>query len=372
MDNGSKRLSTGKNCSLWGIVLNLFLFSIKLLVSIFSGSLSAVTDALNNLTDASASIVSLIGFRFSEKRADSEHPYGHARAEYLSALVVAMFTFFIGFELIKSAVSEIISPSHLKLSPMVFALLALSVVIKIIMAVFNHRAGKKINSGTLLATAADSRNDAIITTGVIASYIITHFFKVAIDGYISLAIAVFICFSAFFLVKSTFGPLLGQAPDKSLVDYIHQKILSYPSVLGAHDLILHDYGPHKRFASVHVEMAAENDVMESHDIIDSMERDFLLNDNINMIVHLDPIVTDLNTRSLRQSVSQIASKIHPECTIHDLRILNNEVSFDCVKPADCNMSDEALITAFDVAIRMSNPDYRVKITIDSSFSPIIH
>ena len=366
----TQRLQIGKRCSFAGIILNIFLFAIKLAASLISGSLAAITDALNNLTDASASIVSLIGFRLSEKSADDEHPYGHARAEYLSALVVAMFTFFIGFELIKTSVSEIISPSQLQLSPIVFIFLIVSVAIKIIMAIFNYSMGKRINSPSLIATGADSRNDAIITSGVIAGYIITHFTQIAIDGYISLAIAVFICFSGVLLVKGTFGPLLGQAPDKALVDYIRNKILSYPSVLGTHDLIVHDYGVGRRFASVHVEMSAELDVMKSHEIIDSIEEDFITNDKINMIIHMDPIGKE--NMSLRHTINTIAKKIHPDCTIHDLKVSGNEIFFDCVKPEGCSLSDDSFIAAFDVALRMIKPNYIIHITIDSSFSPIIN
>ncbi|MBQ8002830.1 MAG: cation transporter [Clostridia bacterium] len=371
MSNETKRISVGKRYSVAGICANLFLFIIKLTASILSGSLSAIADSLNNLSDASASIVSLIGFRLSEKRADSEHPYGHARAEYLSALIVAMFTVFIGFELVKTSVSEIINPSSLTLSPTVFCIMGLSVIIKFVMAVLNRATGKKINSGTLIATAADSRNDAVITTGVIIGYIVSSRIGYSVDGYVSLVVAIFICASGIMLTKSTLDPLLGKAPDKELVDYIQTKILSYPAVLGAHDLIIHDYGHHKRFASVHVEMAAEQDSLTSHDIIDVIEEDFLSSDNINMIIHLDPIETDDSTRSLRRIVLNVAKKLHPDCTIHDLKVKDDTVSFDCIKPDDCNLSEEAFITAFTVALQMVIPEYSVRIKIDSSFSPII-
>ncbi len=370
--NETQRLKVGKKYSIAGIGANLFLFVLKLSVSIISGSLSAITDALNNLTDASASIVSLIGFRLSEKRADSEHPYGHARAEYLSALVVAMFTLFIGFELIKTSISEIISPTALTLSPAVFIILFLTVVIKIVMAVTNYIAGKRINSGALIAASTDSRNDALVTTGVIIGYAVTHYTHIPVDGYISLLVALFICAGGIMLTKSTLSPLLGEAPNKELVNYIHTKILSYPSILGAHDLILHDYGPHKRFASVHVEMSAEHDALKCHEIIDRIEDDFLNCDNINMIIHLDPIPADEAALAARRTVSDIALKIHPDCTVHDLKIKDNIIAFDCVKPEDCTLSDEALIAAFDVAVRMVYPDCEIKITVDSSFSPIIN
>lgn len=369
--NKSDRLSRGKKCSVVSILLNLLLFAIKLAASIISGSLSAIADAFNNLTDVASNVVGLIGFRFSEKRADNEHPYGHARAEYLSALIVAMIVVLIGFEFIKTAIKDIISPSSISLSPAVFAIMALSVVIKILMAVYNYTAGEKINSPTLIATAADARNDAIMTSGIIAGYIISHVTNLYLDGYISLVLSVVILAQGISLIKTTFDPLIGQAPDKELVEYIHAKILSYPNILGTHDLIIHDYGVGKRFASVHVEMSAELDVMESHDIIDTMEREFLEGDNINMIVHMDPIKSGEEENPLRHTIGLIAKKIHPDCTIHDLKINGNHISFDCVKPDGCTASDDAITTAFDVALRVINPEYKVKITIDSSFSPII-
>lgn len=368
----SKRLAYGKGCSVTGIFINLFLFAIKLAASILSGSLAAIADAFNNLTDSAASIVSLIGFRLSEKSADSEHPYGHARAEYLSALVVAMITLIIGFEFIKTAVKDIISPRDIVLTGAVFIIMLISVAAKLIMWAYNCRIGKKINSTALIATAADSRNDALMTTAVLIGYAISYFTDLKLDGYLSLLLSVFIFASGISLIKSTFDPLLGQAPDKLLVAHIHQKILSYPGILGAHDLIIHDYGPEKRFASVHVEMPAEQNIIESHDIIDRIEQDFLSNDNINMIIHLDPIITgDDSTVSLYRAISHIAAKIHPECTIHDLRVDGSMISFDCVKPADCPLSDEALTAAFDVALRLSDSAYSIKVTVDSSFSPII-
>ena len=370
MNNNPSRLQTGKKCSLTGIVLNIFLFVIKLTASLISGSLAAITDAFNNLTDASSSIISLIGFRMSEKSADDEHPYGHARAEYLSALIVAMVILILGFEFIKTALKEIISPAPITVSPALFVIMAISVCVKTGMAFYNYRTGKSINSKTLIATGDDSRNDAIVTTGVIAGYIISYFTDVSVDGYVSLVIALFIFINGIMLIKSTMDPLLGQAPSKELVEYIRTKIISQPSVLGAHDLIVHDYGVGRRFASVHVEMSAELDVMKSHDIIDAIEQDFLKNDNINMIIHMDPIGSE--DMSLRLTVNTIAKKIHPECTIHDLKSTDNEIFFDCVKPTGCPLSDDSLVAAFDVALRMINPEYVVHVTVDAGFSPIIN
>ncbi len=372
MNYNKERMKWGKRCSVFGIILNLFLFSLKLFASIISGSLASVADAFNNLTDSFASIISLVGFRLSEKNADSDHPYGHARAEYLSALLVSVVIVFIGFEFLKTSIGDIVSPGRLALSPLLFIILALSVILKIIMAVFNHAVGKKINSNTLIATAADSRNDAVMTFGIIAGYLLSYLLHINLDAYISLIISIFILFSGVVLIKSTIDPLLGQAPSKETVSYIKEKILSYPNVLGTHDLIVHDYGSGKVFAAVHVEMPYDLDVMESHGIIDKMEDDFLSNDNIHMIIHFDPIKEGDDLSHLRKSINLIASKIHEDCTIHDLKRDGNNIIFDCVKPEGCPLNDEAVIWSFDVALRLINPEYKVKITIDSGFSPIIN
>ncbi len=365
------RIDLGKKCAVTGIVLNILLFLLKLSASIFTGSLASAADALNNLTDSFSSIVSFFGFRFSEKSADSDHPYGHARAEYLSALIVSVIVVFVGFELAKTAVSCIITPKRLTLSPILFIFLAISVVVKIFMAVMNNIAGKRISSATLIATAVDSRNDAVLTSCVILGYAISYFTQLYLDGYISLIVSAFILFSGISLIKSTIDPLLGRAPSDEMVSHIKNKILSYPGILGTHDLIVHDYGANRIFASVHVEMPYDLDVMESHAIIDKMEDDFLSDDNINMIIHYDPINEGDDLPSLRNTIAFIASKIHPECTIHDLKQSGNIIIFDCVKPPSCHLADDAIISAFDVALRLINNEYTVKITIDSGFSPII-
>ncbi len=371
MNENNSRINIGKKCSLLGILLNLLLFGIKLFASIISHSLSAITDAFNNLSDASSGIISYVGFLLSSRDADTEHPYGHARYEYLSALGVAAVILFIAFEFLKTAVKEILNPTPITISPLLFVIMVISVALKLCMMIYFSHMGKKINSDTLIATAVDARNDVFMTSAVIIGYILSTLFSAQSDGFISLVIALFIFISGISLIKDTIDPLLGQAPDKEKVAYIQHKILSYPNILGTHDLIIHDYGHEKTFASVHVEMSAELTPMESHDIIDKIEEDFRLNDNIHMIIHMDPIEQSSHLTEIRDIVNLIAKTIHPQCSIHDLKLKDSVIEFDCCKPASCTLSDEALITAFKVALCVKAPSYDAKITIDTGFSPII-
>ena len=267
------RAAYGKLSGLIGIFCNMLLFLGKFLVGTFSGSVSITADAVNNLSDAASSIISLVGFRLAERPADADHPYGHARYEYLSGLTVAVLILLIGFELLKNSLDKVLHPAVVEFQAMTAIVLIGSILVKLWMAALNYRMGKSIHSSTLEATAADSRNDVISTTAVLIAALLSHFFHVDLDGYMGIAVAAFILFSGVGLIKETLDPLLGKAPDPELVAQIEKKILSYPGVLGIHDLLIHDYGPGRLFASVHVEMSAEEDVLKSHDIIDTIEWD---------------------------------------------------------------------------------------------------
>ncbi len=358
-----------------GIALNALLAAGKFLAGVLSGSVSIMADAANNLSDASASVVSLLGFKMAEKPADDEHPYGHARYEYLAGLTVAVLIMVIGFELGRSSVEKLLRPEPVQFSWLSVGILAASVAVKLWMMRFNRHVGEAINSKTLIATAQDSRNDVITTLAVLAAALISHFAGVELDAWIGLAVAAFILYSGFGLIKDTLDPLLGQAPDPELVQEIRDTILSYPGVLGTHDLLLHDYGPGRRFGSVHVEMAAENDVLDSHDVIDDMERDFLKQHNLHMIVHLDPIVTsDPVVQDLRQWLAHAVTQIHPELSVHDLRVVkgkgHSNAIFDCIRPHDLSMSDDELKQALCRLVREHDPKFRCVITIDDSFAAV--
>lgn len=364
----SERLALGQMCGLLGIALNCVLFVIKLTAGLISRSVSVSADALNNLTDASASLVSLIGFKLSERKADKEHPFGHARAEYLSALGVSVIIILIGFELLRTSAGKIFHPSPVSFTPGVFVILAVSVAVKLFMFFYNRRIGRLIGSSTLKATACDSRNDCITTLGVLFGGVLSCAFSLNLDGFIGSLVAVFIIANGIGLINETVNPLLGSAPDGELVDKIQKLILSYPCVLGAHDLIIHDYGPGHRFASVHVDMPAEKNIIESHEIIDAMEKTFREEMNIELVVHLDPIVTsDGFLSSLRHKIEQIAYSIHPLCTIHDFSISGSLISFDCFKPPECTLSDETVKHIFTTETEKISPSYRVSVTVDRGF-----
>lgn len=366
------RTAYGRLAGWTGIICNMLLFAGKLLAGLLSGSVSVTADAVNNLSDASSSIISLLGFKMASKPADSEHPYGHARFEYLSGLLVALLILVIGFELLKSSISEIISPSGVDFSWVTFGILLASVLMKLWMAVFNKKIGKTIDSQAIIATAADSRNDVISTLAVLLGNVIAMLTKIELDGWMGTAVALFILYSGVGLVKDTISPLLGNAPDPKLVKMIEKKIMSYPGVLGTHDLMVHDYGPGRQFASVHVEMAAEEDVLANHDVIDNIERDFKENDGINMIIHFDPIVTkDDVVSNMRLWLVGIVQSIDTSLSIHDFRMVpgktHTNLIFDCVVPPEFRLTGKEVKDEIARRVSAEKPDYYCVITIDSSY-----
>lgn len=366
------RTAYGNLASWVGIFCNLLLCAGKFLAGTLSGSISIAADAVNNLSDASSSVVSLIGFKLGARPADEEHPYGHARFEYLAGLAVAVMVLVIGVELLKSSVEKILNPAPVTFSWVAMAVLAASIVVKLWMALFNRTLGKRINSGSLIATAADSRNDVLSTSAVLIASLISHFAQVELDGWMGAAVALFILYSGVGLVRDTIDPLLGLAPDQELVQHIHDKIMSYPGVLGTHDLMVHDYGPGRQFASAHVEMAVETDPMESHDTLDNIEQDFKDEDGLIITLHYDPIVTDdPHVQDLRNWIDEQVRAIDPRCSIHDLRTVPGpthvNVIFDCMRPADLPLSADELRDRVAGIVKEKVPNAVCKITIDESY-----
>lgn len=371
------RMIYGKFSSWVGIICNILLFTGKFIAGSVSGSVSITADAVNNLSDASSSIISLFGFKLSSRPADEEHPFGHGRYEYLSGLMVSVLIMVIGIELFKSSCDKILHPTQVEFGLLAGIILAVSIAVKLWMAYFNTKIGNVIHSQTLIATAADSRNDVISTAAVLIASIISCFAPVNLDGVMGLAVAIFILYSGFGLIKDTLDPLLGKAPDPELAEHIQKTILSYEGVLGTHDLIVHDYGPGRQFASVHVEMAAESDVLKCHDIIDNIERDFRKNFNLHMIIHYDPVVTnDPSVNNLRHWLSEQVKTIDPCLSIHDLRIVpgitHTNVIFDCVVPHTLDVSASEITSRIKKMVSDKYPDYLCVITIDASFAAIPH
>ncbi len=368
------RTAYGKLSGWVGIVCNLLLCAGKFIVGFLSGSVSITADAANNLSDAASSIISLLGFKLAGKSADDEHPYGHARYEYISGFIVAVIVLIIGFELFTGSIEKIINPTAVEFSWVTIGVLGGSILVKLWLMLFNLKIGKIISSGTLKATAADSRNDCISTFVVLVAALISHFCNVELDGYMGVLVALFILYSGINLVREAMSPLLGKAPDEEMVEEIRDKIMAYDGVLGTHDLMVHDYGPGRVFASVHVEMAAERDVLESHDVIDNIERDFLQN-GLNLVVHYDPIVTsDAAVGDMRREISEIARKIDERLSIHDLRMVpgpsHTNVIFDCVIPHNFSMPEEELKAEISRFVQLNHPDHFCVITVENSFAPM--
>lgn len=371
------RASYGKLSGMVGILCNVLLFAAKFIVGTLTASVAITADAFNNLGDASSGIVSFLGFKMASRPADKEHPYGHARYEYLAGLTVCVLILVIGVELFKESFVKILNPKPVEFSWVAVLVLVLAIVVKLWLAVFNRNLGKKISSQTLLATAEDSRNDVIATGTVILATVLSHLTSLSLDGYMGLCVALFILYSGVKLVKETLDPILGKAADEELVKEIEKRIMEYPGVFGTHDLMIHDYGPGRQFGSVHVEVAAEEDVLKSHDMVDNIERDFLRDLNIHLIVHMDPIITkDESVRNLRHWLAKEVKKVHEELTIHDVRVVPGEthtnVIFDCVVPQGLRRSDEEIKDAIDVLVRETHPNYYCVITIDHSYTEMIN
>ena len=366
------RARLGQRAGLVGIGCNIALAAAKAAVGWAAGSIAITADAVNNLSDASSNIVSMLGFKLASRPADPGHPYGHGRYEYLAGLVVAVLVAAVGIELVRDSLGKIMRPTPTEFGAVTAAVLLASMAVKLWMMRYNRRMGRAIGSETLEATAIDSRNDVIATGAVLAASALSAATGIALDGWAGLAVGVFIILSSFDLVRDTLDPLLGSAPDPQMVEHIRRKILSYPGVLGTHDLMIHDYGPGRQFASAHVEMAAETDPLESHDLLDNIEQDFKEQDGLIMTLHYDPIVTnDPEVHDLRHRIAELAQTIDPRITIHDLRIVpgptHTNVIFDIVRPTDLPLTEDELRARAGDLVRGIMPEAVCKITVDSSY-----
>lgn len=355
-----------------GIVCNLLLCLFKFAAGMLSGSIAISADAMNNLSDASSSVITLLGFRMAARPADQKHPYGHGRTEYLSGLAVSVMVMLIGLELAKSSVGKIVAPEPVQCGWLPVTILVVSICVKLWMAAFNRAVGKKINSAALEATAADSRNDVFSTGAVLLATLVQGVTGWMLDGWMGLAVAAFILYSGYGLIQDTIAPLLGQAPDPELVAHIYKKARSYPGVLGIHDLIVHDYGPGRQFASLHVEMSAAQDVLEGHEIIDSLERDFSENDGLHVVIHYDPIVTsDARVGEAREYLARRVKEIDPQLTLHDLRMVPGEnrtnLIFDLVVPYGFGIAEDELKDRVSALAREKNPGWTCVITVENSY-----
>lgn len=354
-----------------GILLNTLLCLGKLLAGMITGSIAIIGDALNNLSDAASSVITLIGFRLAGQAADEEHPFGHGRMEYLAGLVVSMAILLMGFELGKSSVEKLLHPEELDFSWLAVVILAASVAVKVWMYFFNRTLAQKIGSETMAATAADSLSDSAATSVVLLATLVGHFFHWKIDGFAGLLVAVFILKTGWEAAKDTLDPLLGRPMDPELAADIDQLVLSHDNILGIHDLVYHDYGPGRAMMSFHAEVPADADLLEMHDLIDHIERELKEKHHIETVIHMDPVVNDERTAALREQVAYLAQQLDPCLTIHDLRITagphHTNVLFDVMVPYGFRLTDHQVVSQLRQDVEALSPKYSAVIQVDHSY-----
>ena len=364
------RARIGKLSGAVGIICNCLLAAGKLIVGHMTSSMSITADGLNNLSDGASSIVTLLGFKLAEKPADRKHPYGHARIEYIAGLTVAVMILFIGLELGKSSVEKLIDPEPIEFSFTAVWVLCASILVKLFMMLFNLKMGRRINSNALLATAADSRNDVMTTSAVLAASIVEHFYDVRIDGVMGIAVSLFILYSGIKLAGETMSPLLGEGANPELQKQITDYIDGCPMVLGCHDLMVHDYGPGRRYASIHVEIDKNEDPMACHARIDRMERECLKNYGTHLVIHYDPVVTDdPEVNSTKRLVNTIIKVRDGRLTIHDFRMVDDgesvKMSFDMILPEDLRGQEQSIKETVEKALNsLDSKKYYADITFD--------
>ncbi len=346
--NPNTRSAYGKLCGGFGIFLNICLFVGKLIAGLLSNSIAIIADAVNNLSDAASSAITLIGFKISEQKPDKDHPYGHGRVEYISGLLISIAIVFMGFELIKSSIEKIIHPQEMACDMITVAILVASILVKIYMFSYNRSIGKKIESVVMSATATDSLSDTIATFVVLLSTLIYQFTGLNIDAYCGVLVGLFILYSGCNAAKETISPLLGQPPKPEFVDQIKDLVMSHEEILGIHDMIVHDYGPGRIMASLHAEVDSKGNIMEIHDLIDRIENEIQEQCNCQAVIHMDPIlVNDPYTDELKEIVRKIIDELDPNIHFHDFRVVkgptHTNIIFDILLPFDYQYKDEYVV-----------------------------
>ena len=373
MEDGALRRAYGTLCGAVGIGLNILLFMGKFFAGQLSGSIAVTADAFNNLSDAGSSAVTLLGFRLAGKKPDTDHPFGHGRIEYISGLIVAGLILLMGVELAKSSFDKILHPEEVTFSALAVAILAVSVAVKLYMWFYNRRIGGKLRSAAMEATAMDSLSDAAATFAVLLATLIGKWTGLAVDGYVGLLVALFILFSAYKAAKETLSPLLGQAPDPELVQRIRDIVAEHDTVVGIHDLVVHDYGPGRQMVSLHAEVPASGDILQLHDVIDNIERELHEKLHVQAVIHMDPIVTDDETvDALRRQVAELVRQVEPRMTVHDLRVIrgttHTNLVFDAVLPLDAAITPAEAGRRIREKVAELDGDYYAVVTVEHSFT----
>ncbi|TDW14785.1 cation diffusion facilitator family transporter [Breznakia blatticola] len=373
--DGKVRSAYGRLASIYGIFWNMILFTSKLTIGLLFHSVSIQADAFNNLSDAGSSILSLISFIFAAQPADKEHPFGHERLEYIFSMIIAFIILFFGMQLVFSSVTDIIHPKNVVVTIPMVVVLIISIVVKIYMYAYNHAYGKRIGSTVMQATAVDSFSDVLGTSVVLIGLLISHVFAIQLDGFLGVIVALFVLKAGWGIVSETFTKLIGEAPSVDFTKKVAAKILSYPGVLGVHEMIVHSYGPDQTFVTIHVEISSKEDMMEAHSTIDDIENDFLVQDNIHLVIHMDPIdIDDPYTNQMRKEMEQVMHDIDPRFSLHDFRVVktktHNNFIFDVEVPIDCKMKRQDIIDVIESKIPQGEvPNYGV-INVDRAYAPM--
>ena len=360
-----------------GLACNLFLFALKLIIGLLTGSISIAADAFNNLSDGLSCLISIVGFKVSGKEPDAKHPFGYGRTEYIAGLIVSFIIILVGFEFFKTSLDRILHPAAVAFSAVLMGILAVSMLVKLWMGAFNVNIGRRIDSPVLMAAGQDSRNDVVTTAVVVLGMVAGRFTTLPVDGYVGVAVAAFILWSGWGLVMDTLSPLLGESPSPELVEHIEQTVMGYPGVLGMHDLMVHDYGPGHQFASLHIEFPAETDPLKAHDVIDNIENDFIKRDGLQVTIHYDPIVTtDAAVGVLRTRLMEKARQLDPCLSIHDLRIVpgdtHTNVLFDLEFPAGYTGNKDEMLAAMCQFVHEQDPKYSCVVKVEQSYASAAH
>ncbi len=367
------RESYGSLAGVVGIVVNILLFIAKFIAATLSGfAISVIGDALNNLFDAASSVVTFFGFKMANKEEDEDHPFGHGRIEYISALLVSLIIFVVGFELAKESVSKILSPQEISISIVSVVIMVVAILVKIWLGLFNRKLGNEINSSALRATATDSFCDVLATSCALIGLVVALFFGINIEGYTGTIVAGFIMYTAVMSVKETLSPLLGEAPDKEYVSAIEATVKKYPEVVGIHDLIVHDYGPGRKIVSLHAEVKADDDIFMLHDVIDTIEIELGEKFGCLATIHLDPLNLNCEvTNELKALLKQVLFDIDPALSFHDFRTVtgptHTNLIFDVVVPHKYKTNHETLIQLIKNKVKEQNENYFCVITVEKSF-----
>lgn len=372
VEDGAVRRAWGALCGFVGIGLNILLFAGKLVAGTLSGSIAITADAFNNLSDAGSSVVTLLGFRLAGKKPDAGHPFGHGRLEYVSGLIVAGLILLMGAELAKSSVDKIFHPEAVTFSWLAAGILLASIGVKLYMYLYNRAVGKKIKSAAMSATAADSLSDTAATSAVLLAMVIGKLTNVQLDGWVGLVVALFILWSAVQAARDTISPLLGQAPDPMLVKEIESLVMAHDTVVGIHDLVVHDYGPGRCIISLHAEVPADGQVLELHDVIDNIEEELAQKLHCEAVIHMDPVVVgDPTVTALHQQVAALVKTIDPRITIHDFRMVpgqtHTNLIFDAVIPFDEQLTRQQVADRIRQMVSEMEGDYRAVVKVENSY-----